>query len=168
MLHANRVWNSSQGLLVQTFSSKCHYTQNVITRILWLGLYILDVLISSKQIHTCSYLQWRFTKSYDQFTPITTVMVLIPVAAMNCSRPYSRRALILQVIIPLCDLGSGHIRLSFIARYHGLNHTMLLHILISYDTKFWRENIVVNLGDCKICQNSLVHIFLPKSWHIAS
>ena len=34
-----------------------------------------------------------------------------PIDPVNCSRPYSCRALILQAITPLRELGSGHARL---------------------------------------------------------
>ena len=38
-------------------------------------------------------------------------MVVVPVAAVNYSRPYLRGALILQAIAPLRELGSRHARL---------------------------------------------------------
>ena len=43
-------------------------------------------------------------------------MVVVPVAAVNCSRPYSRGALILQAIAPLRKLGPGHARLGSITQ----------------------------------------------------
>ena len=52
------------------------------------------------------------TESRDQFTLITTLMLVIPVDAVNCSRPYSCGVLILQEIVPLCELESGHRRLN--------------------------------------------------------
>ena len=52
------------------------------------------------------------TESRDQFTLITTVMLVIPVDAMNCSRPYLCGVLILQAIVSLPELGSGHMRLN--------------------------------------------------------
>ena len=68
------------------------------------------MLISSKEI-LITQIRRRIAESRDQFTSITTAMVVVPVAAVNCSRPYSHGALILQAIVPLCELGSDHLRL---------------------------------------------------------
>ena len=65
------------------------------------SLYTFEVLISSKEI-LITRLEWRVAESHDQ--PIITAMVVVPVAAVNCSRPYSRGALILQAISPLREL----------------------------------------------------------------
>ena len=43
---------------------------------------------------------------------IDTLEVSASVDPVNCSRPYSSGALILQAIMPLRELGSGHSRLS--------------------------------------------------------
>ena len=54
----------------------------------------LEMLISLKQIHVATQLRMMsITESCDQLTPITTVMVVVPVAAVNCSRTYSRGGL---------------------------------------------------------------------------
>ena len=39
-------------------------------------------------------------------------------------------------------------------------------VLVPYDTKFWRENILANSGNCKRFAKIFVKNFLPKSRNI--
>ena len=71
------------------------------------------MLISSKNISNATYNDTCITESSDQFTPITTVMVIVLVHAINCSRSYScRQELILHAIMPCANIGSGHARVT--------------------------------------------------------
>ena len=66
-------------------------------------------------------------------------MVVVPVAAVNCSRPYSHRALILQAIAPLRKLGSGHTRL--MASYLAMQSSLELPLLGGYGPGMYCESI---------------------------
>ena len=45
-------------------------------------------------------------------------MVVVPVAAVNCSRPFSCGTLILHAIVLLHELGCGHMRLGLDMEYY--------------------------------------------------